>query len=192
MRPSLSAHGVEQPTLPLGIPDPTVRRDVLSRAALSIDERAAIRQWFFVVPVLIGSLFFVVGTSATFALVMVTRPAPLVPADEITAIKTVALDHLLARERESGTELLCVDVDHDESRARDIIAARTSSLRVVDRRLCAHATRTLSLPSRLLMVGDASFVGGRRAVVWASGRTRAKLLLEKRTDTWSVIDEKHH
>jgi hypothetical protein len=193
MAPPLSDDPLSHPTLPLGIPDPTIRRDVLARAALSHDEKAAVRQWAFVVPLLAGVLFFSIGTGATVALVMLTRPSPLAPADEFVPIKTLALDHLLSREENADHQtLLCVDVDHDEARAEAVIAARTSRVRVVDRRLCAHATRTLAIPSRLLMVGDPAFIGGRRAVVWASGRSRVKLLIEKRDDVWSVIDEKRH
>lgn len=192
MPASLNADPHAHPTLPLGIPDPTVRRDVLSRAALSADEKVAVRQWGFVIPLFAGVLLFSLGTGATFALVMLTRPSPIVPADEVVPIKTLVLDHLLSREGNDRSAVLCVDVDHDEARAHAVIAARTSTERVVDRRLCAHATRTLALPSRLVMVGDPAFIGGRRAVVWASGRSRAKLLLEKHGEMWSVIDEKRH
>jgi len=180
------------PSLPLGIPDPSIERERVAAATLSVDERSAIRQWTFVVPFVVGVLFFSLGVATTGALVWLTRAPPLDVAREIERVKVAALDHLLATSPAYDDAVVCVDVDHDDARADRVIASRTSPVRVVHRRSCAHAARALDRTTRLLFVGDVRFVGERRAIVWASGLGRSKLTFALADDAWSLLDEKHH
>lgn len=192
MRAPTHAPSSMSPSLPLGIPDPSIERDRVAPATLTVDERSAVRQWTFIVPFAIGVLFFVLGVATTGALVWVTRAPPLDPARENERVKVAALDHLLALSPAYDDAVVCVDVDHDDARADRVIAARTSPVRVVHRRSCAHAARSLGRPTRLLFVGDVRFVGERRAVVWASGLGRSKLTFALVDGAWSLLDEKHH